>query len=296
MSPRKQSGFTLVELLVVIAIIGILVALLLPAIQAAREAARRSNCTNNTRQIILALHNYEFANEFFPPGTTNDSGPIKSVPEGNHMSWIAHVLPQLDERPRFAQLDFAAGAYAARNAPVAEVPLSVLICPSDYTTVRSYSSYAGVHHDQEAPIDADNHGVLFLNSKILFDDLRDGSAYTLFVGEKLTHASDLGWLSGTRATLRNAGRALNLELDDMSGLGFGAEPEGAEEGVSESYYVPINFDDPLAVGGFGSNHPGTATFAFGDGSVRQLSADIDPQYFQQLAHRADGQPMSESSW
>jgi prepilin-type N-terminal cleavage/methylation domain-containing protein len=296
MSTKRQLGFTLVELLVVIAIIGILVALLLPAIQAAREAARRSSCTNNIRQTILAVHNYEFANEFFPQGTTNDGGPIESVAEGNHVSWIAHVLPQLDERPRFAQLDFAAGAYAPRNAPVAEVPLAVLICPSDFTTLRSYSSYAGVHHDQEAPIDADNHGVLFLNHKVLFDDLRDGSSYTLFLGEKLTHESDLGWLSGTRATLRNTGRTINLELEGISGMGFAAAPNDVEEGVSASFYEPIDYSDPLAVGGFGSNHPGTASFALGDGSVRQIGEDIDPQYFQQLAHRADGQPMSESYW
>jgi len=292
MFTKRQLGFTLVELLVVIAIIGVLVALLLPAIQAAREAARRSSCTNNMRQTILAVHNYEFANEFFPPGSTNDAGPIKSTPEGNHLSWIAHILPQLDERTRFSQLEFAAGAYAAQNAPVAEFPLAVLICPSDYATVRSYTSYAGVHHDQEAPIDADNHGVLFLNSKILFDDLRDGSSYTLFLGEKLTHASDLGWLSGTRATLRNTGRVINLEREDRRGINHRAGGGGIEEDDSESFYEPIDFNDPLAVGGFGSNHPGGAMFALGDGSVSYFSAEIDPQFFQQLAHRADGQPIS----
>jgi prepilin-type N-terminal cleavage/methylation domain-containing protein len=295
MFAQRQRGFTLVELLVVIAIIGILVALLLPAIQAAREAARRSSCTNNVRQTILAIHNYEFANEFFPSGTKNDTGPIKSEPVGNHMSWIALVLPQLDERARFAQLDYSAGAYDDRNTPVAEVPIPVLTCPSDDTTVRSYSSYAGCHHDVEAPIDADNHGVLFLNSKITFDDLRDGSAYTIFVGEKITPEGDLGWISGTRATLRNTGKAINLDLNNISNMGFQPEVED-EADEPNSFYEPIDFNDPLAVGGFGSHHPGIASFAMGDGAVRMITEDVDQTYFQQLGHRADGGPISESNW
>jgi len=80
MNSRRTNGFTLVELLVVIAIIGILVALLLPAVQAAREAARRSQCQNHLSQLILAVHNYEMAHQVFPPGTINPTGPIVNVP------------------------------------------------------------------------------------------------------------------------------------------------------------------------------------------------------------------------
>ncbi len=289
---KKKTGFTLVELLVVIAIIGILVALLLPAIQGAREAARRSSCQNNMRQVILALHNFEFANEHFPPGTVNDTGPIRSETTGNHMSWIAHILPQLGEIPRFNQLDFAAGAYAAKHNKLAQIPVPVLICPSDYSEVRSYSSYAGVHHDVEAPIDADNHGVLFLNSKITFDELRDGSAYTLFVGEKLTHPSDLGWLSGTRATLRNTGKALNLETGNYFGNPPPVDETFVEGQQPDPFEQPIDFTDPLAVGGFGSRHPAIVSFAFGDGSV-QTVGNTDPIVFRQLGNRADGQPIAD---
>src|SRR5690606_30133693 len=103
-------AFTLVELLVVIAIIGILVALLLPAIQAAREAARRTSCMNNLTQLGLALHNYEFHFEALPPGTTNPDGPIRNEPQGNHVSWIVRILPYIEERVLWRNFNAEAGA------------------------------------------------------------------------------------------------------------------------------------------------------------------------------------------
>src|SRR5437870_1360110 len=114
----KRSGFTLVELLVVIAIIGILVALLLPAVQSAREAARRVTCLNNIVQLNLATHGYEFHFEHLPPGVVNPDGPIRSEPQGTHVGWIVQILPYMEQNQLARRFDQAAGAYADKNGQV----------------------------------------------------------------------------------------------------------------------------------------------------------------------------------
>jgi prepilin-type N-terminal cleavage/methylation domain-containing protein/prepilin-type processing-associated H-X9-DG protein len=287
MPTRKTRGFTLVELLVVIAIIGILIALLLPAVQAAREAARRMSCLNNLVQLGIALKSYEVAHEVLPPGSINPTGPIRNIPQGYHMGWLVQLLPYVEENVTFGYVDFSVGVYHPNNAPVRDIPIALFLCPSD----RSYrghedptgqpihvSSYAGCHHDVEAPIDADNHGVFFLNSRVRLDQVTDGLTHTIFVGEKLCDRFDLGWMSGTPATLRNTGSPLTNTVDDDF---LAAEPPEGEAAARKAR--------ELKVGGFGSNHPGGANFLFGDGAVRMISDGIEPAVFVQLGHRADGE-------
>ncbi|MBI2477908.1 MAG: DUF1559 domain-containing protein, partial [Planctomycetia bacterium] len=209
MNRRTIRGFTLVELLVVIAIIGILVALLLPAVQAAREAARRAQCTNNLVQLAIAIHNYESANRVYPPGTIEPTGPIQNVAQGYHHNWIEQLLPYLERTVAYDHIDRSVGVYDPKNAPVRDLNISGLLCPSSWSNSAGYSSYAAVHHDVEAPIDVDNHGVFFLNSALRYADVTDGASQTLFLGEKLILAGDLGWMSGTRSTLRNTGTPIN---------------------------------------------------------------------------------------
>jgi prepilin-type N-terminal cleavage/methylation domain-containing protein/prepilin-type processing-associated H-X9-DG protein len=126
----RKPAFTLVELLVVITIIGILIALLLPAVQAARESARRMSCLNNLTQIGMALSNYDTAHEVLPPGTIDKQGPIHNVPKGYHISWVVQLLPYLDEQVMFKNVDFTVGAYNAKNAAVRAVELSMFVCPT----------------------------------------------------------------------------------------------------------------------------------------------------------------------
>jgi len=332
MSQLTKRGFTLVELLVVIAIIGILVALLLPAVQAAREAARRAQCTNNLVQLAIAIHNYEAANRVYPPGTIEPVGPLQNVAQGYHHNWIGQLLPYLERRVAYDHIDRSVGVYDPKNAPVRDLNISALLCPSTWSGGAGYSSYAAVHHDVEAPIDVDNHGVFFLNSAVRYTEVSDGASQTLFLGEKLILPGDLGWISGTRATLRNTGTPINAVqavrravggvngppsnnvgnnfygeggIDSFETLaaapGDDAEPSPAAEAdrteSAAASEAPVIVDGrptvPTAVGGFSSDHPGGGNFAFGDGSIRYITETINMQVFQQLGHRADGQLLDE---
>jgi len=280
MKTQRRRGFTLVELLVVIAIIGILISLLLPAVQACREAARRVSCQNNLANLGVALQNYEAAHEFLPPGVVNPEGPIRNTPQGNHLSWLVQLLPYVEEEVAFQQIDLALGAYDEKNDPVRQLPIQTFICPSSWYGPDEgppISNYAGCHHDVEAPIDADNHGVLFLNSKINSREIPDGATHTIVLGEKLSDENDLGWMSGTRATLRNTGVPLNLVKKSQAA---DSDDESDDEADDEA---------GLQVGGFNAAHPSGVNFLFGDGALHFVAEGITPSVLKQLGHRADGQ-------
>ena len=169
---------------------------------------------------------------------------------------------------------------------VRNISLAVFICPSEPRDVRAKSNYAGCHHDVEAPIAADNHGVLFLNSHVGRHDLADGDSHTIFAAEKLVDPGDLGWMSGTRATLRNTGLPPNAPatLNAARGLRPAApDPPAAGEEAEDAV---------LYVGGFASADPGGLFVGFGDASVRFVADEIDLTLWQRLANRADVNPPS----
>jgi prepilin-type N-terminal cleavage/methylation domain-containing protein/prepilin-type processing-associated H-X9-DG protein len=281
----RRSGFTLVELLVVIAIIGVLVALLLPAVQAAREAARRTSCLNNLSQLGLASHNYEFHFESLPPGVVNPDGPIRNEPKGIHVSWVVKLLPYLEQNVLASKFDESAGAYAPVNAQVRATRIGSLLCPSspipdsNEAATVARSSYVGCHHDAEAPIDAHNHGLLFLNSKVRYSEIYDGTSMTILLGEALTSSEGLGWVSGTRSTLRNTSKI-------ERGGPYLPPQAGTAADASET-------SGSLTVGGFGSYHPGGINVSFADGSTRFLSQTTDATLLRQLGNRADGEIMKQ---
>lgn len=265
---RTRTGFTLVELLVVIAIISILTFTILPAVQNARETARRVQCENHLAQLAAALQQYELAHQSFPAGVRNETGPVRNEPRGLHHNWITQLLPLVDEPIVFSRVDPQISVYDSQHDAPRKIRLSVLICPSDReeNTPFGRSNFAGVHHDVEAPIDAENRGILFLNSRTTRHDISDGLRYTLLAGEKTKQrADDLGWMSGTPATLRNTGTVINTSATAT------AEPI-----------------DRLFVGSFASAHPSGAQFTFADGSLSFLTDSTDLRLLQQLGRRDDG--------
>lgn len=325
MKRNCSRAFTLVELLVVIAIIGVLVALLLPAVQACREAARRCQCGNHLNQMILAVQNYEMAHGMYPMGTINPTGPIANGPPGYHHNWLVQILPFIEEQNAWRAIDKTVGVYHPKNAAVAQSVPRWLHCPSSPAPYGT-PCYAACHNDLEKPIDVKDNGVFFLNSIVRYDDITDGSTHTLFLGDKIPDGWDQHWLSGTRATIRNMGTTIN-SLTYNTGLPRArdpadvmGEPDPSAPAADPSAQTPpdgpadaaaaapgepagsVPVGDALGappsaptapggkffVGGFGSSHPNGAQFAFGDGSVRYLSNSTAGPVLAQYAHRSDG--------
>jgi len=318
-----RRGFTLVEVLVVLAIVMLLAGLLIPAIQSAREQARRCQCQNHMSQLILAVHHYDAVHGIYPPGTIDAKGPILNAQIGYHHNWIIQILPYFEYTNTWEAIDKRVGVYHVKQVPLLRDPPCELDCPSS-PTPQGNPCYAGVHHDAEKPIDASDNGMFFLNSRLRIDQVTDGLAQTLFLGEKIPDGWDLHWMSGTRATLRNTGMPINAlkyraglpaavdrkyPADDLlnSYVDWMSPPE-SEPGTDETMpgsavpaapafpklalappTSPGGPGNPLWVGGFSSSHPAGANFAFGDGCVRLLVNQTDLTVLQQLANRRDGQ-------
>ena len=284
MKPRqtRKRGFTLIELLVVIAIIAILIALLLPAVQQAREAARRSTCKNNLKQIGLALHNYHDAHKIFPYGyTTKDYGatvaPATTANDSDlRLGWSMFLLPFLDQANLYQFLG-SNGAFdaprwylqpALLSDPGAKSVVSVFICPSDRmeglnTDLGGYgkSNYKGVgYHDTSAYIFGQE------SNRTRMRDIGDGTSNTFIVGEATANGFRLG------------------------ALWMGTYPTGDTAIVMRS-----TLDDPtLLINGtsssaFSSPHVGGAHFLFADGKVQLISENIDGSTYTYLGQKEDNQ-------
>lgn len=317
---QKTRGFTLIELLVVIAVVGVLVALLLPAVQQAREAARRTQCRNNLKQIGLALHNYHETANVFPPGWVYDSQRLAANMPTNCWGWSALVLPHLDQVSLYNKLNFDEGFRgglddAGNNSVTGKVGLeatllTVFLCPSDIGPdhVRSgtggtglvmdygsRSNYPGVNGGlllDFLPL-TDHGGAFGENSRRSLRDMTDGSSNCVIVGERAwkevngTGTGPSALWSGTRSGVPGSELA--------NGVAFAVGTCVVPLNIS-----PVSSENPLGSGisdgswhNFSSHHPQGAHFLLGDGSVRFINQQIDYQTYGRLGTVADGNIIDE---
>jgi prepilin-type N-terminal cleavage/methylation domain-containing protein/prepilin-type processing-associated H-X9-DG protein len=288
--PAAARGFTLIELLVVIAIIGVLIALLLPAVQAAREAARRAQCTNNLKQLGLALQNYADANRVLPASALNILDFPSTTLTRENTSVFVRLAPYMEQQAAFNAFNFSLRWIHAENTTVAGVGSSVLWCPSDAeasqtqrvsgiyrvptgTSVpQAYTSYGGIvgtwYLRLSPSVDgtlyagrkASLNGTIYHDSATTFAEIRDGTSNTMVMGE---HGH--GYLNPSTADqfhLWNSG----FHNDTMIEAFMPINPHRHNVGPT------LNSAFPRQASSF---HPGGAQFAFADGSVRFIKDTVD---------------------
>jgi prepilin-type processing-associated H-X9-DG protein len=308
---KLRSAYSLIEFMFVAMFVGFLVALLLPAVQAAREAARRWQCSLQLQNLIVAVHHYEMQQSRLPSGVVDKVGPIRQAPSGYHHNWISAILPYVEEKNLHAAIDFSAGVYDPPNLTARKMVLPMLICPSmgSASSTGPYTSYAGNHHHKSAPIDVSNTGVFFLNSRLRQDDILDGTSNTIYLMEKPIDDLDFGWMSGTYASLRTGEGMLRTSvaptrrpLPGMPDYQLPMDIILKDGAYSVDFVVPYT-KFPGTQNGFnqarmistisGSPHPGGAQFAYGDGRVGFISRSMTGT-MEELCHRQDGRmPQSD---
>ncbi len=254
----SRSGFTLVELLVVIAIIGVMAGLLLPAVQAARESARRTQCQNNLRQLGIGLLRYHDQHGAFPVGC------FEWRPRGNttnrQLAWSAYLLPYIEQQPLFNRLDMSKPFDDPVNSEAASTTVSIYVCPSADTTyakkesTRGTAHYGGIIGERITSPNNPFKGVMLYEQAISIPEIRDGTSFTLIVGED-SRFPDGEWINGRN--IFDQAYAIN------------AAPERENDIRSE--------------------HPRGANGLTCNGSVHFLSEEMDLEVLAALCTRAGGE-------
>ena len=285
-APRPRTGFTLVELIVVIAIIAVVIGLLLPAVQSAREAARRTTCTNNAKQIGLAFLTLEESRKRLPfagdDGPTNPSGP--DAGEWDRVSWTYHVLPQLERGDLFAL--GRTTVPGRRSNPINDVPVEVFICP----TRRAVKLYRGqVKTDFAANFGTSNtNGIVVAkrHGTPRLRDVTDGTSKTLLVAERRIHRAYMDTSWGFFASDAAHGYFSDDESAYFSGFDDDVERRGSAPPAPD--LVDATVQGSTVATQFGSSHPDGIVAAFADGSTRQVGFTTDAEVFRRWSVKNDG--------
>ena len=310
---RRSRAFTLVELLVVIAIIAILIALLLPAVQQAREAARRTQCKNNAKQLALALQNYQEVHRMFPAGHMESGWDGPSY--RHQFSWLTYLLPYVEQANVYALIDFsrvdlalsASQNTAFQAAGKTDVP--VFICPSDPTgrTNPNWAptNYLGNQGTLCAARDKNGNGLFGHNSWIRISDVTDGTSQTIAAGEILKGDFNASTTRDNYIFVRNAANASDVDTcqsfppnaSDLGGVWLGGPPQN---NMFSTNRPPNDLRYDCIAPNFGctnfaarSLHAGGAQLIFADGSVHFISENISPGVYQALGTRNGGEVVGE---
>ena len=321
---REERAFTLIELLVVIAIIAVLIGLLLPAVQAAREAARRMQCRNNLKQIGLALHGYHgvwlgFPPAYLAPDALRPNRPVTDFEIGSGWAWGTLILPFLEQRPVYdaANFDYSFGSADGTNPrgilglsvnrTVMKTSVSMFLCPSAgggegpidlgydsahvFGSPGHYIASAGWMNSSEYQITGT--GVLYPNSRVAIGDVSDGTSATLMIGERSRNLADAAWSGVLWSYSTPAPLCTKVGWPVKSCVGVMFLLMGrtgpASDIVSGSIPGGNSLDHEAGADGFASLHPGGCQFLLCDGSVRFMKETLVPQVFRALASRAGGE-------
>ncbi|QDT55587.1 hypothetical protein Pan44_36330 [Caulifigura coniformis] len=296
---RTLPAFTLIELLVAIAVIAILVSLLLPAVQQAREAARKTQCRNNLHQYGIALHSYVDTHKLFPPSSTSDveqGGWIDAPISRDLHSWHMMTLPQIDQSNLYQQVDQKVSSLHANNRDVARVRVPVQRCPSysgrTFSADASYTRFgleyattnyvamgatsAGVIYGANTGLFAPE-GILFPLSSTRIDDITDGTSDTVLLVE--TREEDYSvWVDGgvmaVVATFYDEGNS----------------PTYAGRGTALNHTPYFEYETPNVKWGPSSMHSQGAFHLFADGGVRWVSNTIDQRLYLAIVTKAGKEP------
>lgn len=299
---RTPRGFTLIELLVVIALIAALVGLLLPAVQQAREAARRTQCQNNLKQLGLALHDYHNLCNVFPPSSTSDveQGGWIGNPRLRHIhSWSNLILPQIEQGPLYQRLDFNVSALHPNNHVVAATQIPVFRCPTysgarvsaDPNYTRFAADYAITNYVAMGGTTAGNlygqntgllvpDGVMHTLSSNAIQEITDGLTHTLLLAETREQRNAVRVDGGTAAVMA-------MRFDE------GNSPTYAGPEIALNYTPYFVYVNPRSDWGPSSQHAGGAMHLLADGSVRFISQHIAAVVYRRLTTRAGGEPIDQ---
>jgi prepilin-type N-terminal cleavage/methylation domain-containing protein len=272
----KSRGFTLVELLVALAVIGILIALLLPAVQSARAAARRMQCQSRLHQLGLALHNYHDTFDVFPAGSYAIGPSFRTL---SGWGWGSMLLPQIEQSALYNSIDFHVGTAVGANRDVIRQPVPFWQCPADTAPVEISVSMS--NGDQVFIASGNYCGVepmLAAMSAMRMRDMTDGASQTLIIGERVYQPSLAGSFEFTSSWAGQAATETEISPQSIPHLE-----------ATESTAINLALDFPQC---FSSRHTGGSQFTFGDGATKLLNESMDVGVFEALGTPSGGEAVS----